>query len=61
MPLVNLLIILVVVGVVLWLVETYVPMSPPVKTVLRVVVVLVLALWLLQLFGIFDYRVGRLR
>lgn len=45
---------LVVIGVVLWLVESYVPMSPPLKTILRVVVVLCLCVWLLNLFGIID-------
>lgn len=52
MDLISVIVVLVVVGVALWLVETYVPMSPPIKTVLRVVVVLVLVLWLLRLFGI---------
>jgi hypothetical protein len=43
---------LVVIGVALYLIETYIPMSPPIKTVIRVVVVLVLVLWLLRAFGI---------
>jgi hypothetical protein len=42
----------VVVGVVLYLIENYIPMSPPIRTVLRVVVVLALVVWLLQAFGI---------
>lgn len=52
MPIVNILIVLVVVGVCLWLVQTYVPMAAPIKTVITVVVVLLLVVWLLQLFGI---------
>ena len=50
MGLIQLLLILVVVGVVLWLIETYLPLSPPIKVVIRVVVVIALCLWLLQLF-----------
>lgn len=52
MPIISILFVLVVVGVVLYLIETYVPMSQPIRTVLRVVVVLLLCLWLLQAFGI---------
>jgi hypothetical protein len=50
MGLITLIIVLVVVGLCLYLIEAYVPMSPPIKTVLRVVVVLVLVLWLRQTF-----------
>lgn len=50
MDLISLIIVIIIVGVVLWLAETFIPMSPPIKTVLRVVVVLVLILWLLRLF-----------
>jgi len=60
MTLISLVIVLVVVGLVLYLIENYVPMSPPIKTVLRVVVVLVLCVWLLQTFG-FVGPVLRLR
>jgi uncharacterized membrane-anchored protein len=49
MGLIQLLLVLVIVGVVLYLVKTYIPMDPAVRTVLTVVVVLVLCLWLLQL------------
>jgi len=48
---ISILIGLILVGVILYLVETYIPMSPPIKIVLRVVVVLLLILWLAQLFG----------
>lgn len=58
MSLIHLLIVLIVAGAALYLVETYIPMAPPVKTVIRVVVVLVLALWLLDAFGVADYRIG---
>jgi hypothetical protein len=41
-----------VVGVVLYLVNTYIPMAAPIKTILMVVVVLILCIWLLNVFGI---------
>ncbi len=58
---IALIITLIVVGVCLYLVETYIPMSPPIKMVIRVVVVLFLALWLLRIFGIVDMPVPRVR
>lgn len=50
--LLSLVVVLVIIGLALYLVETYIPMSPPIRTVLRVIVVLVLVLWLLQLVGV---------
>jgi uncharacterized membrane protein len=58
---ITVLIVLVVVGVCLYLVENYIPMSPPIKVVLRVIVVLILVVWLLQVFGITDLPSLRLR
>lgn len=52
MPIVNILIVLVVVGVCLWLVNTYIPMAAPIKTIINVIVVLLLVVWLLGLFGL---------
>ena len=54
MPLITIIIVLVVVGVVLWAINTYIPMAKPVKTILNIVVVVVLCLWLLQTFGVID-------
>lgn len=54
MPLINVVIVLVVVGVALWAINTFIPMAKPVKTILNVVVVVVLCLWLLQAFGLID-------
>lgn len=51
---ITLLIFLVIVGVCLYLVETYIPMSPPIKVIIRVVVVLLLVLYLLRAFGFHD-------
>ena len=63
MPLINLLLILVVVGVLLWLVNTYLPMDPKIKTILNIVVVIVVVIWLLRAFGILgslsQVRIGR--
>lgn len=59
MSLISLVIVLIIVGVILWLINTYIPMAPPIKTVLNVVVVLVVCLWLLSLFGIGDITIGR--
>ncbi|MEQ8282658.1 MAG: Thivi_2564 family membrane protein [Parvibaculum sp.] len=50
--LLNLVITLIVVGVLLWLVNTYIPMDPKIKQILNVVVVIVVIVWLLQLFGV---------
>lgn len=57
-PIVQILIVLVVVGVVLWLIQTYIPMAAPIKTVINVVVVLLLCLWLLSLFGVGGLTIG---
>lgn len=54
MPLLTIIIVLVVFGVGLWAINTYIPMAKPVKTILNIVVVVVLSLWLLQAFGVID-------
>jgi len=63
MSIINLLIVLVVVGVLLWAVNTYIPMDRKIKSILNVVVVIAVVLWLLQAFGVFggldSVRVGR--
>jgi hypothetical protein len=57
--LIQVIIVLIIVGVCLYLIQTYIPMSPPIKTILMVVVVLVLCLWLLQVFGITTIPIRR--
>jgi len=52
MPLINILVVLIVVGVLLWLVNNYIPMDVKIKRILNVVVVVVVVIWLLQVFGI---------
>jgi uncharacterized protein YhhL (DUF1145 family) len=63
MPLINLVVVLIVVGVLLWLVNTYIPMDSKIKQILNIVVVIVVVIWLLQVFGVIgslgSIRVGR--
>ncbi|KPP88542.1 MAG: hypothetical protein HLUCCA08_17150 [Rhodobacteraceae bacterium HLUCCA08] len=60
MSLINLVVTLVVVGVGLWLINTYVPMDRKIKKILNVVVVIVVLLWLLRGFGILG-DIGAIR
>jgi len=63
MPLVTLCLILIAIGVVLWLVNTYIPMDGKIKGILNAVVVIAVVIWLLQVFGLLDtltnIRVGK--
>jgi hypothetical protein len=52
MSLLSLIVTLVVVGVLLWLVNTYIPMDSKIKNILNVVVVILVVIWLLQAFGL---------
>ena len=52
MSLINIVIILIVVGVLLWLVNNYIPMDSKIRSILNAVVVIVVILWLLQAFGV---------
>lgn len=54
MPLLQLVIVLVVIGVLLWLVNTYIPMQGTIKSILNAVVVIAVVLWLLNIFGLFH-------
>jgi hypothetical protein len=62
MSLISLVVVLVVVGVLLWLVNTYIPMDGRIKSILNVVVVIAVVIWLLQSFGVIgslqDIRIG---
>jgi hypothetical protein len=51
MPLIHLVIVLVVVGVILWAINSYVPMQSTIKSILNLVVVIVVIVWLLSVFG----------
>ena len=52
MSLIGLVIVLVVVGVVLWLINNYIPMQSTIKKILNAVVIIIVILWLLSAFGI---------
>ncbi len=54
MPILTILLVLVVVGVILWLVNAYIPMDSKIKSILNVVVVILVIIWLLQAFGLFG-------
>jgi len=63
MSLITLVIVLVVVGVILWLINSYIPMQATIKKILNVVVVIVVILWLLSAFGVIEsfdtIRIGK--
>lgn len=52
LPLIDLVVVLIVVGVLLWLVNTYIPMDRKIKNILNIVVVIAVVAWLLQAFGL---------
>jgi hypothetical protein len=55
MPILTILIVLVVVGVLLWLVNTYIPMDVKIKKIINIVAIIITILWLLKVFGVFNY------
>jgi hypothetical protein len=59
MSLIGLIITIVLVGVLLWAIESFIPMAPPIKRLLEVVVVILIILWLLQAFGLLGAGVVR--
>ena len=63
MPLTTVIITIVAVGVLLWLVNRFIPMQGQIKSILNGVVVIVLVLWIANLYGLFShlsqFRVGR--
>jgi hypothetical protein len=63
MPLLQIVMVLIVVGVLLWLVNRFIPMQGTIKSILNAVVVICVVLWLLNIFGLFHWfsgiRVGR--
>ncbi len=60
MPILSIIIVLVVVGVLLWLINNYIPMAGSIKNILNIVVVLLVVIWLLQAFGLIG-AIGGLR
>lgn len=63
MSLISLVIVLIVIGVLLWAANTYIPMDNKIKTIMNVVVVIAVVLWLLSAFGVLGsldtIRIGR--
>ena len=55
MPLLTVLLVIIIVGVLLWLVNSYIPMDRKIKSILNIVVVIILIIWLLNVFGIFNF------
>jgi hypothetical protein len=54
MPLIHVVLVLVVVGVLLWLVNSYIPMAGSIKSILNAVVIIAVVLWLLTVFGLMS-------
>lgn len=60
MPLLQVVIVLVVVGVLLWLVNRFIPMQSTIKSILNAIVIIGVVLWLLDVFGLF-HSISRIR
>jgi hypothetical protein len=58
MPLVNLVIVLIVVGVALGLINRYIPMASSIKTILNVIVVIAVGVWVLKAVGLWSRVIG---
>jgi hypothetical protein len=54
MPLLQIVMVLIVVGVLLWLINSFIPMQGTIKSILNAVVVIAVVLWLLNVFGLFS-------
>jgi hypothetical protein len=63
MPLIHVVMVLIVVGVLLWLVNSYIPMAGSIKSILNAVVVIAVVIWLLTVFGLMgeisNIRIGK--
>ena len=58
MPLLQVVIILIVIGILLWLVNSFIPMQATIKKILNAVVVICVVLWLLDVFGLLHALLG---
>ena len=54
MPLINIVVVLIVVGVVLWLINSFIPMAGSIKSILNIVVVIAVAVWVLKAVGMWG-------
>ena len=55
MPLINVIVVLIVVGVLLWLINRFIPMASSIKSILNAVVVIAVVVWLLKAFDLWSY------
>jgi hypothetical protein len=60
MSLITIIVVLIVVGILLWLINAYIPMQSTIKSILNAVVVIVVVIWLLQVFGVLG-SIGNVR
>ncbi|TCO07274.1 Thivi_2564 family membrane protein [Natronoflexus pectinivorans] len=54
MPVLTVLIVIIIAGLILWLVNRYIPMQRTIKSILNIVVIIILVIWLLNVFGVLD-------
>lgn len=54
MSLITIILALIIVGVLLWLINTYIPMAGPIKSIINIVVVIAVIVWLLSAFGLIS-------
>jgi hypothetical protein len=54
MPLINIVVVLIVAGVVLWLINTFIPMAGSIKSILNAVVVIAIGIWVLKAVGVWG-------
>ncbi|MDO9373894.1 MAG: Thivi_2564 family membrane protein [Bacteroidota bacterium] len=52
MSILTVLVVLIVAGIILYLINTYIPMDGKIKSILNIVVVILIIIWLLKVFGI---------
>ena len=55
MSVITILIVLIIVGILLWLVNSYIPMDDKIKKILNIVAIIAIIVWLLHTFGLLDY------
>jgi hypothetical protein len=55
MALLQILIVLIIIGVLLWVINTYIPMDVKIKQILNIVTVIIIVIWLFKVFGLFNF------
>ncbi|MDZ7742885.1 MAG: Thivi_2564 family membrane protein [Bacteroidota bacterium] len=54
MPILTIILVILGVGVILWLINSFIPMQRTIKGILNAVVIIILVIWLLKVFGVLD-------